>query len=57
MTPAWNDWLQIERLACDRERLQRCCEAYQQWLHQGLGRLLESWPRQVERDWLSRDAQ
>lgn len=56
MTPAWNDWLQIERLACDRERLQRCCEAYQQWLHQGLGRLLESWPRQVERDWLSSSA-
>lgn len=56
MTDAWNDWLEVEKLANDHERLQGCCAAYQQWQQQGLGRLLESWPRLLERDWLQRGA-
>jgi len=55
MTEAWNDWLEVEKLAADHERLQGCCKAYQQWQQQGLGRLLDSWPRQLERDWLQKD--
>ncbi|MEJ6654893.1 MAG: amidoligase family protein [Pseudomonas sp.] len=50
---AWNDWLQVESLADDSERLNACCRAYGQHLDQGLGRLLDSWRAQVERQWLN----
>lgn len=50
---AWNDWLQVEALAADRSRLDACCSAYGQHLEQGLGRLLDSWKAQLERQWLS----
>ena len=50
---AWNDWLQVEALAADRPRLDACCSAYEHHLEQGLGRLLDSWKAQVERQWLS----
>lgn len=52
---AWNDWLQVESLAADSHRLNACCEAYGQYLDQGLARLLDSWKAQVERQWLSSD--
>lgn len=50
---AWNDWLQVESLADNSERLDTCCRAYGRHLDQGLGRLLDSWKAQVERQWLS----
>src|SRR5690606_7323313 len=33
---AWNDWLQVESLADDSERLNACCRTYGQHLDQGL---------------------
>ncbi len=47
----WGDWLEVESLACDRERLDEVCAAYTEWLDKPLGRLLESWHEAVER-WL-----
>ncbi|MGB7389449.1 MAG: amidoligase family protein [Pseudomonas neustonica] len=52
LTPAWNDWLEVEKLANDHERLQGCCGAYQTYLGQGIGRLLDSWPEHLTRNWL-----
>lgn len=49
---AWADWLQVERLACDRTRLDACCEAYRQHLDSGLSRLLTDWADQIDHDWL-----
>lgn len=49
---AWADWLEVERLACDRARLDACCEAYHQHLDSGLSRLLTDWADQVDKNWL-----
>lgn len=54
ISATWQDWLQVEALAADRARLDACCRAYGDHLEQGLGRLLDSWKAQVERQWLSR---
>ena len=51
---AWNDWVEVERLAAEGERLQACCEAYRDYLDQPLKRLFEDWARIVEREWLAR---
>ncbi len=50
---AWQDWLEVERLAADPERLEACCRAYCSYLDRGLGRLLSNWAHQVEANWLS----
>lgn len=50
---AWNDWLEVERLAADPERLDACCRAYCRHLDQRLGRLLTRWVDQIEKHWLS----
>ncbi len=52
LTPAWNDWLEVEKLANDQDRLLGCCSAYQAHLGQGLGRLLDSWPERLVHNWL-----
>lgn len=52
LTPAWNDWLEVEKMANDQDRLQACCSAYQAYLDQGIGRLLDSWPEHLKRNWL-----
>ena len=52
LTPAWNDWLEVEKLANDQDRLQGCCSAYQAYLSQGLGRLLDNWPDRLAQNWL-----
>lgn len=49
---AWQDWLQVEHLAHDRQRLQACCQAYREHWDQGIGRLFESWHHRIQRDWL-----
>ncbi len=46
---AWGDWLQVEALAADRDRLAELCGAYSDWLDKPLGRLLDSWPDECER--------
>jgi len=48
---AWGDWLQVEYLANDRERLDEVCRAYSKWLDEPLGRLFETWHGEVE-SWL-----
>ena len=48
---AWGDWLQVEALAHDRERLEEVCRAYADWLDKPLERLLERWHEECER-WL-----
>ena len=51
---SWADWLQVEYLANDRERLDACCAAYGQYLEESLGRLLHRWVKEVEGHWLHR---
>ncbi len=49
----WQDWLQVEYLAADPDRLEACCRAYQQHLRQsGIERWWHNWVREVEADWL-----
>lgn len=50
---AWADWLEVERLAANPERLEACCQAYRTYLDQGLGRLLNNWVDQISANWLS----
>ncbi len=49
---AWNDWVQVERLAADRTRLRRVCDAYRDWLDQPLERLVGNWANESEQ-WLN----
>ncbi|MFN2300289.1 MAG: amidoligase family protein [Gammaproteobacteria bacterium] len=53
MELAWNDWLEVERLAADRDRLDACCRAYTAFLDQPLQRWLGNWAGRVRRRWLS----
>ncbi len=46
---AWNDWLEVEELACDRDTLQQVCIAYAEWLDQPLQRLFDDWADEVTR--------
>jgi hypothetical protein len=47
----WCDWLQVEHLAGDPERLEQVCDAYLEFLQRPLGRLLEDWAELVK-PWL-----
>ena len=51
---AWNDWVEVERLAADNQRLEACCAAYREYLDDPLQRLFGDWPATVEREWLGR---
>lgn len=48
---AWCDWLQVEHLAADSERLEAVCAAYRELLDRPLGRLVEDWGERVK-PWL-----
>jgi hypothetical protein len=48
---AWNDWLQVERLATERERLAELCERYRRFLARPLGYLLGDWVQELD-GWL-----
>ena len=50
---AWNDWLQVERLAADDARLAACCAAYSAFLARPLQRLLGDWSPVVTERWLA----
>ena len=45
---AWGDWLEVEKLTADGERLRDWCAAYSDWLDQPLKRLFDNWHEQVE---------
>ena len=49
---AWNDWVEVERLAADEARLQGCCAAYLAYLSRPLDRLLGDWVAVLEAEWL-----
>lgn len=49
--PAWRDWLQVEHLAGDPERLEGLGAAYVRFLERPLGGLLGRWQEEVE-PWL-----
>lgn len=50
---AWNDWIEVERLAADTQRLDACCAAYNEFLHSPLKRLIGDWALIVEEKWLN----
>lgn len=50
---AWNDWVEVERLAADPQRLENCCHAYAVYLDKSVGRLLHNWEDEVQQKWLS----
>jgi len=51
---AWNDWIEIERLAADEDRLKACCNAYLDFLNRPFKRLFSRWAKAVEAEWLDR---
>ena len=51
---AWNDWVEVERLAADAPRLRACCAAYQAHLDSAFERIFSDWSETVEREWLAR---
>lgn len=51
---AWNDWLEVEALADDAQRLEAVCKAYEHFLARPLKRWLGDWAKEVERTWLAR---
>jgi len=48
---AWNDWLQVEHLAAEPERLAQACRKYQLYLGNPLAGLFKPWKRKI-RKWL-----
>jgi hypothetical protein len=51
---AWNDWVEVERLAADEARLEACCVAYRAHLDSTLERIFSNWAQTVESEWLDR---
>jgi len=51
---SWNDWIEVEALSADATRLQACCAAYANFLHQPLKRWLGDWAAEIEVRWLAR---
>ncbi|ADC61363.1 amidoligase family protein [Allochromatium vinosum] len=49
---AWNDWVEVERLAADAARLNACCAAYQAHLDRPLDRWLGDWAAILEAEWI-----
>lgn len=50
---AWNDWVEVERLAADESRLRACCRAYDKYLNNPLKRIFSDWHKIVELQWLN----
>jgi hypothetical protein len=48
---AWLDWLQVEHLASEHERLQAACHSYAEFLSQPIGRLIQDWTEHLK-TWL-----
>lgn len=54
LAPAWNDWVEVERLAADPAKLRECCNAYARFLDQPLQRWLGDWAAELQSNWVSR---
>lgn len=44
---AWGDWLEVESLARDRDRLGETCARYTDWLDRPLSRLFDNWGDEI----------
>ncbi len=51
---AWNDWVEVERLAADEARLGSCCKAYLEFLNSPVKKIFSDWSETVEKEWLDR---
>jgi hypothetical protein len=49
---AWNDWVEVEQLASNRERLNDCCRDYQKFLARPLDRWFGDWAWHLAKDWV-----
>jgi hypothetical protein len=54
LAESWNDWVEVERLAADPDRLAACGAAYRGVLERPYARWLGNWAAEVERAWLGR---
>jgi hypothetical protein len=52
--PAWRDWLEVERLAADTDRLQELCAEYRDFLDRPWSHAFDSWASEVAA-WLKGD--
>ncbi|MBT8096378.1 MAG: amidoligase family protein [Woeseia sp.] len=52
---AWNDWLQVEELADDQDRLQEICAAYIEWFDKPIARIFDNWAEEVTQ-WMEKSA-
>ncbi len=52
LSSAWNDWVEVERLAEDETRLEGCCQAYSEFLEDPVHRLFGDWVKHLEAGWL-----
>jgi hypothetical protein len=54
LAESWNDWVEVERLAADPERLAACAAAYDAFLARASNRWLGDWKGEIGRRWLAR---
>ncbi len=52
LSTAWNDWVEVERLAEDPDRLAGCCQAYSDFLDDPVDRWFGDWVKHLEAKWL-----
>lgn len=50
---SWNDWVRIEELAANSERLKACCKRFQQLQRNPLRRWFGNWRKELENKWLA----
>ncbi|OOE87603.1 amidoligase family protein [Salinivibrio sharmensis] len=54
---AWNDWVEVEKLAADPARLDACCKAYLGYLNDPLARIVNNWAEKVHNLWIDPSSQ
>jgi hypothetical protein len=50
---SWNDWVRLEELAADSERLKACCKRFQQLQRNSLRRWFSNWRKELDNKWLT----
>ncbi len=50
---SWNDWVRIEDLAADTDRLNACCKRFQKLQHNPLRRWFGNWRKELDTRWLA----
>lgn len=50
---SWNDWVRIEELAADTDRLNACCKRFQQLQRNPLRRWFGNWRNELDNRWLT----